>query len=83
MIEVTRNAPETEFSLVSWAPILVDEDGDDEEQELMVAVSYKGNASVLSLNTIIKSLGSHCSFDDIEDGIKRIENGHAKVNSND
>ncbi len=64
---------------MSWAPIIIDEENEDEEHELIVAVSRRESAEVYSVNTIIRNYGSQCSVTDIEEGLKRIENGHTKV----
>ena len=55
------------------------EDNDEEDIDLIVAVSHNEAVAVFSINTIIKHYGDHCSVDDIEKGVKIIDNGHTKV----
>eukprot|EP00794_Sanderia_malayensis_P018597 gene18597-20463_t len=79
ILEVHRpDSQDTEFSLVSWAPMLYEEDHDDDEHELIVAVSRGESAEVYSVNTILSEYGSHCDAAHIEKGMKQIQNGHTK-----
>ena len=80
LLDIQRNEPEpTEFCLVSWAPSIIDEDNDEDEPELMVAVTYKDKADVFSINTIIERHGNNCLLKDVVFGRKSVSDGHTKV----
>lgn len=81
MVELSRReSHKTEFSLVAWAPSIVDDESDSEEDpELILAVTHNEKAEVLSLGTIVQEHGNKCLIDEITTGRQVIANGHSKV----
>ncbi|XP_065065169.1 enhancer of mRNA-decapping protein 4-like isoform X3 [Rhopilema esculentum] len=78
VLEVLRNETQlTEYSFVSWAPNLPEDDSEDEgESELVVAITYREKTDVLNVTTIKKIHGSSCSLQDIKNGRQSIHDGH-------
>ena len=70
----------TDFSLVSWAPSMLDDASDEEETpDLILAITHKEKAEVLSIRTILEQSEDSCLIEDIKHGRKVIHNGHTKV----
>ena len=70
----------TEFSLVAWAPSMLDDESDDEGgHELILAITLNEKVEVLSLERILKEHDDSCILEDITTGKKTIENGHTQV----
>lgn len=68
---------------MSWAPSIIDEDNDEDEPELMVAVTYKEKAEVFSVNTVIRGHGNNCLLKDVVYGRKSVIDGHMKVRNSE
>ena len=71
----------TEHSLVKWAPSMFDDANDeDENTDLILAITHNEKAEVLSLRTILEQHGNEGTLELISHGKKTIHNGHEKVN---
>ena len=84
MVEFLReDMYRTEFSLVSWAPSLLDDASDEEEcSDLILAITHSEKAEVLSIRTILEQGEENCFIEGITRGKKSIHNGHTQVSPN-
>lgn len=76
---IRRNMHKTEHSLVKWAPSMFDDANDDDENtDLILAITHNEKAEVLSIRTILEQHGNEGTLEDIFHGKKTIHNGHGK-----
>lgn len=70
----------TEFSLVAWAPSLLDDANDEDEcSDFILAITHSEKVEVLSIRTILEQGEENCFIEGITRGKKSIHKGHTQV----